>query len=45
MNVLIVFAHPERQSLNGGDYVIPTMELKAGLERPNTTGFDLHIKA
>ncbi|MFT8797890.1 NAD(P)H-dependent oxidoreductase [Zymomonas mobilis] len=29
---------------NNGDYIIPEMELKAGLERPNATGFALHRK-
>ncbi|MFH7812501.1 MULTISPECIES: NAD(P)H-dependent oxidoreductase [Acetobacter] len=33
---------PYRQQ-NGGDYQIPTMELKAGLEAPGTVGFDLHV--
>lgn len=32
---------PYRQQ-NGGDYQIPTMELKAGLEAPGTVGFALH---
>ncbi|MFT3691230.1 NAD(P)H-dependent oxidoreductase [Paenirhodobacter sp.] len=27
---------------NGGDYVIPTMQLKPGLEAPGTSGFALH---
>lgn len=28
---------------NGGDYHIPTMELRAGLERPGAQGFGLHV--
>jgi len=28
---------------NGGDYFIPSMELKPGLEAPGTTGFALHV--
>lgn len=33
---------PYRQQ-NGGDYQIPTMELKANLEAPGTVGFALHM--
>jgi NAD(P)H dehydrogenase (quinone) len=29
---------------NGGDYFIPQMQLKPGLEKPGTTGFALHSK-
>ncbi len=28
---------------NGGDYHIPTMELRDGLERPGTKSFELHV--
>lgn len=34
---------PYRQQ-NGGDYVIPTMELRPGRNEPNATGFALHLK-
>ena len=27
---------------NAGDYLIPTMQLRAGLETPGETGFSLH---
>ena len=27
---------------NGGDYLIPSMELRAGLEAPGASGFGLH---
>jgi NAD(P)H dehydrogenase (quinone) len=30
---------------NGGDYLIPSMQLRPGLEGPNTTGFALHETA
>jgi NAD(P)H dehydrogenase (quinone) len=30
---------------NGGDYLIPNMELRPGLEGPNAAGFALHRKA
>jgi len=29
---------------NGGDYLIPSMQLRAGLENPGATGFALHLK-
>ena len=32
---------PYRQQ-NGGDYVIPTMQLKPGFEAPGVSGFALH---
>ncbi|WP_242111984.1 NAD(P)H-dependent oxidoreductase [Luteimonas aquatica] len=28
---------------NGGDYLIPSMQLRAGLETPGTRGFGLHV--
>ncbi|QOZ77666.1 flavodoxin family protein [Bradyrhizobium sp. CCBAU 53351] len=28
---------------NGGDYLIPSMQLRAGLEAPGTSGFALHL--
>ncbi|MCA6122070.1 NAD(P)H-dependent oxidoreductase [Bradyrhizobium sp. WSM 1704] len=28
---------------NGGDYLIPSMQLRAGLERPGANGFALHL--
>lgn len=28
---------------NGGDYLVPTMQLRAGLEAPGTRGFALHL--
>jgi NAD(P)H dehydrogenase (quinone) len=28
---------------NGGDYLIPSMTLKPGLETPGATGFALHV--
>ena len=34
---------PYRQQ-NGGDYRIPTMELRQGLERPGAQGFGLHVR-
>jgi len=34
---------PYRQQ-NGGDYLIPTMQLKSGLEQPGAEGFKLHIR-
>lgn len=30
---------------NGGDYVIPTMELRPGLEAAGTSGFNLHLRS
>lgn len=33
------------RSQNGGDYTIPTMELRAGLEAEGTSGFALHRRA
>ena len=33
---------PYRQQ-NGGDYLIPSMQLRPGLENPGATGFALHI--
>jgi NAD(P)H dehydrogenase (quinone) len=33
---------PYRQQ-NGGDYLIPTMQLRAGLELPGASGFALHL--
>jgi NAD(P)H dehydrogenase (quinone) len=35
---------PYRQQ-NGGDYVIPTMELRSGLDALNAAGFALHLTA
>jgi NAD(P)H dehydrogenase (quinone) len=29
---------------NGGDYLIPRMQLRAGLEEPGATGFALHVR-
>jgi len=29
---------------NDGDYLIPTMQLRPGLEEPGTTGFELHVR-
>lgn len=34
---------PYRQQ-NGGDYLIPSMQLRAGLEQPGVSGFALHLK-
>jgi NAD(P)H dehydrogenase (quinone) len=28
---------------NGGDYLIPTMQLRPGLEAPGAEGFRLHV--
>src|SRR3954454_14642028 len=36
-------AVPYRQQ-NAGDYLIPSMQLKPGLEPPGVTGFGLHLK-
>jgi NAD(P)H dehydrogenase (quinone) len=33
---------PYRQQ-NGGDYLIPSMQLRAELEEPGATGFALHV--
>lgn len=35
---------PYRQQ-NGGDYLIPTMQLQPGLEGPGVQGFKLHVKS
>jgi NAD(P)H dehydrogenase (quinone) len=34
---------PYRQQ-NGGDYLIPSMQLKPGLEQPGASGFGLHVR-
>lgn len=30
---------------NGGDYLIPSMQLRAGLERRGASGFSLHLES
>lgn len=35
---------PYRQQ-NGGDYLIPTMQLRPGLGHPGAEGFKLHVKS
>jgi NAD(P)H dehydrogenase (quinone) len=32
------------RSQNGGDYIIPSMQLRPGVEHPHAAGFDLHLR-
>jgi NAD(P)H dehydrogenase (quinone) len=33
------------RSQNAGDYLIPTCELRPGLDEPGATGFALHVRS
>ncbi|MET3668056.1 NAD(P)H-dependent oxidoreductase [Caulobacter sp. 1776] len=43
MRTLFEIAPIAYRRQNGGDYVIPAMQLKPGLETPGATGFALHV--
>jgi NAD(P)H dehydrogenase (quinone) len=44
MRTLATTAPIAYRQQNGGDYLIPSMQLRAGLERPGTTGLALHLQ-
>ncbi|MCX2561860.1 hypothetical protein OQ252_10690 [Acetobacter farinalis] len=45
MRTLKTIASIPYRKQNDGDYQIPTMELKPGLEKPEASGFALHVQA
>lgn len=45
MRTLKTIAPISYRNQNDGDYQIPTMELKPGLEKPEASGFALHVQA